>query len=339
MKDSHEFYLSAVKLKIGITISIAMMYVGTIILISSICLITLPILSYEFDGAWWAFPVFAVGFAISALGGINYDNFVNQKWKLVINKTGISEIGHPNSNDDWHVSWEEIKKIIYPSNQPGYKQQITIILQHPRNSKQRYQYLDNKKFYISKSGLLPADVIYIYNYDDFDNICMRLRYFIEKQEQEHAEELAKQERIYKEHLAQKERQERDYFQRIKKLDDIQKIDPIQFEKLIFSLFKKMGYDVLLTKASRDEGIDLIISKNGKKSVVQCKRYSGTVGQPVVRDLYGSMIHNRAENAYLITTGVFSLPTQTWVSGKPIQLVDGKMLVEWIETILGKDGIG
>ena len=182
--------------------------------------------------------------------------------------------------------------------------------------------------------------IYISGYENLYKIYSYLKELHQKDLKIEKEKLEKQKQMRLERLAKEElirqQQERDYFQRINRLEDIQKIDPIQFEKLISALFKKMGYDVLLTKASRDEGIDLIISKNGKKSVVQCKRYSGTVGQPIARDLYGSMVHNRAEDAYLITTGVFSLPAQTWVSGKPIHLVDGKMLVEWIETILGND---
>jgi restriction system protein len=95
----------------------------------------------------------------------------------------------------------------------------------------------------------------------------------------------------------------------------------------------MGFEVINTLATRDEGIDLILSKNNRKSVVQCKRFKGMVGQSVLRDLYGAMIHNRAEDAFVITTGSFSLPAQTWAANKPIHLVDGKMLIEWLESIL------
>ncbi len=121
-----------------------------------------------------------------------------------------------------------------------------------------------------------------------------------------------------------------YLQRIKQLDQIRAMDPIAFEQFVGSLFKKMGYTVQTTVASGDEGVDLHLRKGGRTAVVQCKRYEGTVGQPVVRDLCGAMVHNRADEAHLVTTGTISLPAQQWATGKPIHLIDGNALVEWID---------
>ena len=46
------------------------------------------------------------------------------------------------------------------------------------------------------------------------------------------------------------------------------------------------------------------------------------GEPIVRDLYGTMIHTGAAQAYLITTAGFSNEAKRWALGKPITLVDG-----------------
>ena len=254
---------------------------------------------------------------------------------------------------DWYIPWSHINKITYredtrkpisflgfPLFFSGDPPSIFVLLKKPRDFHFSANFKlqsdsQGQQFYPSDTGrLLPTNVIEVYGYDNLNQIYALLLNY--------KEELAKQEKIRMEKLAQNEiirqQQETDYFRRIKNLEEIQKISPKQFEKLVAKLFKKMGYDVSLTKASGDEGIDIILSRNGKTSIVQGKRYSGTVGQPVARDLYGSMIHNRAEEAYLITTGIFSLPAQTWASVKPIHLVNGKMLIEWIETILGKDEI-
>lgn len=120
-----------------------------------------------------------------------------------------------------------------------------------------------------------------------------------------------------------------HFARLSKLDEIKKLDPVAFEHFTASLFERMGYEVCTTPESGDEGVDLFITKNGRRAVVQCKRYENLVGQPVVRDLYGVMLHNQVDRAYLITTGHFSLPAQTWAEGKFIHLVDGMELCEWI----------
>ncbi|MEM8860517.1 MAG: sugar-binding protein, partial [Chloroflexota bacterium] len=67
---------------------------------------------------------------------------------------------------------------------------------------------------------------------------------------------------------------------------------------------------------------------GKKVVVQCKRYAGNVGQPVVRDLYGAMFHVAATEAHVCTTGRLSRQAEQWAAGKPIELIDGNDMVAW-----------
>jgi HJR/Mrr/RecB family endonuclease len=331
MESSREFHLSERKKKSDKQLYVAMAFGGILLSILSCWLFNADV---ETEGNYLLSCIFVIvpmaGFYM-VFGGVSlYMETVGRKWKLVVSEKGISEFGHLDSKVivsskkvDWSVPWEEIREI-FPPNPQEDKQAIIIFPRTQSYSNYPYIIQQGQVFYTSEHGdkLYPADTHKIYDYDNLSEIYSYIKDLHQKFEKKQNDELAKQ------------KQERDYFQRIKRLEDIQNINPIQFEKLVSNLFKKMGYDVLLTKISRDEGIDLILSKNGKKSIVQCKRYSGTVGQPIARDLYGSMIHNRAEDAYLITTGVFSLPAKTWASGKPIHLVDGKMLIEWIETILG-----
>ena len=54
--------------------------------------------------------------------------------------------------------------------------------------------------------------------------------------------------------------------------EIDKMTGIDFEMFCKVLFEKKGYSVKTTKTSGDYGIDLILYKNGIKSVGQCKRY-------------------------------------------------------------------
>jgi restriction system protein len=129
-----------------------------------------------------------------------------------------------------------------------------------------------------------------------------------------------------------------YFRRIKRLDQLKALDPIVFELFVGSLFERMGYAVRTTPASGDQGIDLILYKDSRTAIVQCKRYEGSVGQPVVRDLYGTMVHNRVDEAYLVTTGTISLPARQWAMGKAIHLVDGNELVEWLDSFQQKGSL-
>lgn len=111
-----------------------------------------------------------------------------------------------------------------------------------------------------------------------------------------------------------------------------KMDPIAFEHMVGALFERMGYEVRTTVASGDQGVDLYVRQGRRTAVVQCKRYKGDVGSPQVRDLYGTMLHNSADEAYMVTTGSISNQARQWADGKPIRLIDGFALVEWISTL-------
>ncbi|MEZ4661688.1 MAG: restriction endonuclease [Caldilineaceae bacterium] len=113
------------------------------------------------------------------------------------------------------------------------------------------------------------------------------------------------------------------------LTHLRALDPIVFEHLTALLFERRGFAAQAVGASGDEGVDVLLRRGDRTAVVQCKRYDGSVGQPTVRDLYGAMMHNRAAEAYLVTTGMITQQAREWAFGKPIQLVDGFSLVNWI----------
>jgi len=124
-----------------------------------------------------------------------------------------------------------------------------------------------------------------------------------------------------------------HLSRFKKLDQLTAMSSREFEQFVAKLFERMGYSVAVTQASADEGVDIFLERHGRRAIVQCKKYEGSVGQPTVRDFYGAMIHNRVDQGFLVTTGTFSLPAQTWAAGKQIHLVDGAELVDWLESLL------
>ncbi|HHY56729.1 MAG TPA: restriction endonuclease [Chloroflexi bacterium] len=113
------------------------------------------------------------------------------------------------------------------------------------------------------------------------------------------------------------------------LEQLHALSPGGFEAYVAErLFAQRGYRVHNTRDTKDGGIDvLVMDQYGQSAVVQCKRYRGTVGAAVVRDLYGTMIHTGATFAYLVTTGAISDDARRWASGKPIELIDGPQLVE------------
>lgn len=114
------------------------------------------------------------------------------------------------------------------------------------------------------------------------------------------------------------------------LDDLLAMPPEDFEALMAGLFAAYGHQAEVAGGNGDHGVDVMVrTAEGEKWIVQCKRYSGSVGEPVVRDLYGTMLHEAAQRAYLITTGNFTRQAMEWAQEKPIVLYDGEGLVKLI----------
>lgn len=109
------------------------------------------------------------------------------------------------------------------------------------------------------------------------------------------------------------------------------LSPEEFEAFVATLFERDGWHASLTVQSSDMGIDINLTRrsDGRRAVVQCKRYKGTVGQSVVRDLFGVMTHEGVDDGYVVTTGHFSSAAVSFSQGKPIQLIDGEGLLEWL----------
>ncbi len=118
------------------------------------------------------------------------------------------------------------------------------------------------------------------------------------------------------------------FGKVRTIAQMLALEPNEFETWSGMLFELMGYRVENTQDGADHGIDLEVANNRVRyGLVQCKRYRGTVGEPTVRDLYGTMTHEAADYGWLVTTGGISRQAHDWSAGKPIDLWDGQTLEE------------
>ncbi len=119
------------------------------------------------------------------------------------------------------------------------------------------------------------------------------------------------------------------FTKIQTIPQMLALEPAEFEVWVGMLFELLGFQVKNTQYVADHGIDLIVTNpEVRYGLVQCKRYRGTVGEPTIRDLYGTLIHENGDHAWLVTTGGISRQARDWAAGKPIDLWDGLRLVEF-----------
>ena len=99
------------------------------------------------------------------------------------------------------------------------------------------------------------------------------------------------------------------------------LDGWEFERQIATLYRNQRFEVEETPGSGDGGVDLILRREGKKWIVQCKQHANPVPPTVVRDLFGTMVHERADAAILVATAGFTPGTREFAAEKPITLVD------------------
>lgn len=94
----------------------------------------------------------------------------------------------------------------------------------------------------------------------------------------------------------------------------------QFEQELTTLLRNRGFCAQRKGGSGDGGIDIEFEHQGKRIIVQCKALKNYVGPSTVRDLYGTLLHENANEAWLITTSNFYSGARAFAQGKPIRLI-------------------
>ncbi|MBB6368625.1 restriction system protein [Xanthomonas sacchari] len=107
----------------------------------------------------------------------------------------------------------------------------------------------------------------------------------------------------------------------------------QFERLVGEAFRRQGYAVEETGlGGADGGIDLILRKHGRRTLVQCKQWKRQqVGVSVVREMFGLMAHHQADAVEIVCVGGYTAEAARFALGKPIELIGGERLLEMIQT--------
>jgi hypothetical protein len=132
-------------------------------------------------------------------------------------------------------------------------------------------------------------------------------------------------------------------------EDLFRVTPRRFEELMAELLTDFGYDVHLTKQTRDHGIDIIAVGRStplgldERYLIQCKRNApnNRVGVSVVRELLGVGVHEPNTGLMIVTTSTFSNPAQQlalkeWIRWR-LHLRDYNDISHWLKTYAHKRG--
>lgn len=115
-------------------------------------------------------------------------------------------------------------------------------------------------------------------------------------------------------------------------DALQNMSWREFETLVGQGFRRRGYSVMETGGGGPYGsVDLVLSKNGEKTLVQCKQWKAfKVGVSTVRELYGDMAADGAAAGFVVTSGQLTQEAVAFAAGRNIYLMDGTALMKLLK---------
>jgi restriction system protein len=118
------------------------------------------------------------------------------------------------------------------------------------------------------------------------------------------------------------------------LDSLRAMTWREFEMLVGEAFRRQGYAIRETGlGGADGGIDLILQKDGKVTLVQCKQWKKQcVDVKVVREMLGLLTHHHAAAVKIVAIGDYTADARRFAEGKPIELIAGETLLAMVREV-------
>lgn len=131
--------------------------------------------------------------------------------------------------------------------------------------------------------------------------------------------------------------EKEYFRlhnlKKQRAEALYELSPQQFEDAVADLYRNLGYQVKQTPYSNDGGKDAIAWKNGRKYLIECKRYEASkqIGRPMIQKFFAAMVEEKADKGFFVSTSKFTDTAYEYVKDKNIELVHGTKLADLFRT--------
>lgn len=105
----------------------------------------------------------------------------------------------------------------------------------------------------------------------------------------------------------------------------------EFEKFCSELLVKIGFsNVKNTQLSSDQGIDILAEKSGVKYAIQCKCYSGNVGNKAVQEAFSGCRFYDCHVPVVMTNSYFTDSAKQLAEKNNVLLWDRDILISYIE---------
>lgn len=108
-------------------------------------------------------------------------------------------------------------------------------------------------------------------------------------------------------------------------------DPHGFEEWVADLYRSLGWEATVTRASGDGGVDVRLYRYGRTAIVECKCWSpsSNVGRPTLQKLVGANAVERADETVFVTTAGFTAQAREYARQAGVTLIDGCMIAQMV----------
>lgn len=98
-------------------------------------------------------------------------------------------------------------------------------------------------------------------------------------------------------------------------------DGVYFEQLVMELYTHFGYNIVTTKTTGDQGVDLIMTKGSEKIAVQCKRYKNNINNKAIQEVFAGMHFYNCNSAMVVTSSSYTYSAKQLAEALNVQLID------------------
>jgi len=109
------------------------------------------------------------------------------------------------------------------------------------------------------------------------------------------------------------------------LGDFANLSGHEFEEYVQRLFELLGYMAIRTPLTGDQGADLIIARNNIKTVIQLKKYTGSISNKAIQEVVAAKNYYKADKAMVITNSSFTEGAIDLALANGVELWDGEKI--------------
>ena len=112
---------------------------------------------------------------------------------------------------------------------------------------------------------------------------------------------------------------------------IDKLSGTEFEEFCAELLRAEEYtNIQITQGSGDHGVDITADKSGMSYAIQCKRYSGNVGNTAIQEIFSGKAIYHKDKALVITNSEFTAQAMKDAISLEVELWNRAVLIRKIE---------